>query len=337
MSGFLDAIREQLEYMLSLPERTVRSLAAVVGGTTALLTETLFPESLRGTTLYKVFWGDMQRFVINNVAKVQREGAGGDAASGDPNEVQRKMVGGALDTAALFAMHMSPLWVFAFVGDAAAGSNVFLERLVEHLKKNAVIAEDAQVSGLPDLLKAMQDASRQSAGAIDRPPLSTDELTRLAQDMTTSYRQMFAKAGDLFPRLETIWGRMQQLARRENISVERVTGILTVDVASWARKGIGAAFAVGQTGTELFGEKILDSYLRTLDAIQAEGSSAYLSNRMKPFLQAAADHFDPGHKTWTESILQRAIPRAAPSESVDASEPQSLPPPAESSPGSAGG
>ena len=48
-TSFTDKVRQHLNYSLSLPERTVRSLAAVAGGTTTLLTDTLLPESMRQT------------------------------------------------------------------------------------------------------------------------------------------------------------------------------------------------------------------------------------------------------------------------------------------------
>ncbi len=308
MSRFLDIVREQLSYALSLPERSIRSLAAVAGGTTSLLTDTLFPEVLRGTTLYKVFVGDAQQFVIQKVAQVQQEGqARAEDSEADSSYVQKKMIGGALETAGLFAMHFSPLWVFAIAGDAAAGTSVFLSRLVEQLKRNGVVADDAEIKALDDLLAATQEASRRSAAAIDTPPLSREDLSKLASEMRTSYGEMFSKTTDLLPRLETIWQRMEKLASRENVSLERLGGILTVDVASWGKKGIGSALAVGQTGTALFGEKILDSYARTLDAVGEEGVAGYVSHRMAPFLQAATAHFDPAQKTWTESLANRLL------------------------------
>lgn len=303
MSRLIDAFREQLSYMLSLPERTIRSLAALAGGTTSLLSETLFPEALRGTTLYKVFIGDAQRFMVDKVAQVQREAGADPGEAQPPDYVQRKMVGSALETAGLFAMHLSPLWVLALAGDAAAGSGVFLNRLVEQLKRNGVVPEDTQVNGLTDLLAAMQETTRKSASAIDTPPLSADELSKLATDMTSSYRQMFSKATNLVPRLDDLWVRMENVANKEHISLERLGGILSVDLAGIGRKGFGAFMAVGQTGADLFGENILENYARTLDTINAEGVSSFLGTRLKPFLQAAADAFDPNRKSWTESLL----------------------------------
>jgi len=323
MSSWLDAVRERVGYMLSLPERTVRSLAAVGGGTTSLLTETLFPEVLRGTTLYRIFLGDTQKFVIEKIAQIQKEGASREGVDAtDPQYVHKKMIGGALETAGLFAMHFSPLWVFAIAGDAAAGSGVFLHRLIEQLKRNGVIAEDAQVHGLEDLIAAMQDASRTSATAIDTPPLSREEVSKLANDMTESYSRMFSKATDLVPRLETIWERMREVATRENISLSRLGGILTVDAAAWGKKGIGSVLAVGQTGASLFGDKILDSYVRTLDSVAKEGVSSYLRERMTPFLQAATAHFDRGKKTWTESLATKVLGGGPKADEAESAEPE---------------
>lgn len=302
MLNFFKALRERATYLASLPERTIRSLASVAGGTTTLLTETLFPEVLRDTTLYRIFVGDTQKFVIEKVAQIHKEGEA-DPSSSDPQYLQKKMVGGALETAGLFAMHFSPLWIFAIAGDAAGGGTVFLQRLVDQLKTNGVIDADADVGNLTDALEAMQETSRKSVFAIDTPPLSREKLSQLAVEMTESYKGMFAKTTDLLPRIEDIWNQMNSLASKENVSLEHITGILTVDVASWGKKGIGAVMAVGRTGADLFGEKVLDSYANTLSTVKDEGVTGYLDNRMQPFIQAAASHFNPNRKTWTESLL----------------------------------
>jgi hypothetical protein len=304
MSQFFDQIRRQLGYMISLPERTMRSLAALAGGTTSLLSETLFPESLRGTAMYRIFIGDAQQFMIDKVAQVQRESGSEEPAAPSDDYLQRKIVGGVLETAGLFAMHMSPLWVFAIAGDAASGSREFLDRLIDQLKRNKVIPLDAKIEGLPDLLAILQETSHKSASSLDTPPLSREEINRLADEMTENYKKMFSQAGNLVPRVEQIWSRMEKLSSRENISMERLQGILTMDVAGWGKKGIGTVMAVGQTGTELFGEKVLESYSKTLDEVSRQGVSAYVGTHLKPFLQTAAGHFSRDKKTWTEVILR---------------------------------
>ncbi|MCL2330361.1 MAG: hypothetical protein FWC56_03565 [Phycisphaerae bacterium] len=382
MSNLFQSALQSVGYLLSLPERSIRSLAAVAGGTTTLLTETLFPEALRETTFYRVFVGNAQQFMITQIAQVQREAAamkhepqessqastpdssstmpipspdtvtadqvdnanqavvnqadsadqviadqvgsiGVDSTVEGPeianiwhtsgksmptpdqidNYVPRKVLGNALEVAGLFAMHVSPLWVFALAGDVAAGTNVFLQRLVDQLKKNGVVPADAQVSGLTDLLGVVEETSRKGATAIDTPPLSREDLSLLAQEMIGQSKQLFEKTTDLLPRMETLWAKMQQVSDRQNISLDALSGILSIDVAGLARKGVGAVKAVGQTSGGLIGEKILDSYAATLEQVSQKGVASYLSNHWSPFFAKIYSHFNPNEKSWTESFL----------------------------------
>jgi len=301
--SFLDAARQRLMYALSLPERTIRSLAALAGGTSTLLAETLFPKSLRGTTTYKVTIGMMQQFIVERVASINREISDDQVELGD-DYVQRKMAGTALEAAGLLTMGSSPLWVLAILGDAAGGSKVFLNRLVKYLKENSVVTEETQATELVDVLEAVQEASSKSATTIDTPPLSREELSKLADEMKASFGRVFKSTTNLMPRLDAIWKNMEQLALRENISIERLGGIMTVDAASWSKKGVGMALATGQTGAELFDEKILDGYRKTLATASEQGIDKYMSEHMQPFMQSARAHFDPAQKTWTETRLE---------------------------------
>jgi hypothetical protein len=301
---FVEAARRHLMYTLSLPERTIRSLAALAGGTTTLLTEMLFPESLRKTTIYNVSFGMMQRFIVERVAGIETENSEDQIELGD-DYVQRKMAGTALEAAGLLAMRFSPLWVFAIAGDAAGGSKVFLNRLVENLKKNNIIAQETEAAELVDVLEAIQKASSKSAASIDTPPLSRKKLSELANEMKVNYSRVFKTTTNLIPRLDTIWENIEQLAHRENISIERLGGIITVDALSWSKKGMGMVLATGRTGAELFDEKILDSYRKTLATVSEKGIDKYMSSHMGPFMQSAKDHFDPGQKTWIESKLEK--------------------------------
>ncbi|MCK5054806.1 MAG: hypothetical protein KAR65_11020, partial [Anaerolineales bacterium] len=237
---FFEAARQRLMYALSLPERTIRSLAALAGGTSTLLAEMLFPESLRGTTIYNVTIGLMQQFIVERVAGMESEISEDRTELGD-DYVQRKMAGTALEAAGLLTMGASPLWVLAIAGDVAGGSKVFLNRLLKHLKENGIVAEETEVAELVDVLEAVQEASTKSAITIDTPPLSREDLSKLADEMKVSYGQVFKSTTNLMPRLDAIWKNMEQLARRENISIERLGGIMTVDAVSWSKKGAGMA------------------------------------------------------------------------------------------------
>ena len=202
-------------------------------------------------------------------------------------------------------MRFSPLWVFAIAGDAAGGSKVFLERLVVHLSLNGIIASGTKVEDLIDVLEAVQDASGRSAFSIDTPPLSREELVELADEMKVYYGRVFRTTGNLIPKFDSLWENMVRLAKRENISIERLGGLITADALSWGKKGVGMMSATGRTGIELFDEKILESYRNTLVVVSEKGFDKYMSSHLAPFAKAAKSHFNPGRTTWIESIIRR--------------------------------
>jgi len=53
--------------------------------------------------------------------------------------------------------------------------------------------------------------------------------------MKSNYGWVFKTMANLISRLDAIWESMLNLAKRENISFERLTVIITVDVVSWSR------------------------------------------------------------------------------------------------------
>lgn len=290
------------DYLISLPERLLRSAAAVLGGTSLLVTETLFPEVLKESTTYRIVIGNLQRFMIDQLAQVDYFPASEEEQVIE-GYVGRKLAGNVLEIVGLLTMRFSPVWVFAVAGDAAGGSKAYLDRLVVNLKHHGVIGPESDPQDLAGLLEAIQKASSSSATVMDTPPLTRQQLNALAADLSDGYGQMFAGSQSLLSRLNVLQSRMERTAGQEGLSVEEVSGVMAIDLASLGKAGLGTTAAVGQTSAELFGEKILASYERTLDELSSQGASAYINRTMKPFMAAAVAHFDPNKSTWTQDML----------------------------------
>lgn len=300
---FSEIARRRLSRVLSYPERTIRALASVTVGATTLLTESLLPESLRGTTLYQITLGLMQQYVLEKVADMR------DVSAKVANELgedyaRRKMAGTALEAAGLLTIGFSPLWVFAIAGDVAGGSKAYLNRLILHLKSQGVLAEETKAVELVDLLEAVQQVARQSATAVDMPPLSREKLSVLASEMKANYGRAFEHTANLVPLLDDLWERMINLTRREGVPLERLGGVMALNAVSWSRRGADMALAVGQSGVELLDEEILESYKRTLKGISEKGLDSYVKEHMRPFLKAARSHYDASRMTWTEKKIR---------------------------------
>jgi len=293
-------------YLLSLPERSLRALAALVGGASVFLADTLLPGSLKGTTIYKLIIGDTQRFLIERVAQMELEGQSFTLSQEIPeNFVPRKAAGTVLEAAGLLAFHFSPLWVFAIAGDASSGSKVFLERLINNLKESGVIPEDAVIHDLVDLMEATQSASRVSVQAVDTPPLSRKDLVALVDELKRAYSVMFFQVPELMGHLERLWKEMEKISRQERISLAELSGVMAIQVASIGRKSVGMILAVGRTSSELFGETILQNYKETLDVISGLGFKAYLRSYMAPFVEKSLQHFELGRESWIEQRMRR--------------------------------
>jgi hypothetical protein len=294
------------EYLLSLPERSLRALASLVGGVSVFLADTLLPDSLRGTTIYKLVIGDTQRFLIERIAQLELEGQSFTLFQEIPdNYVQRKAAGTVLEAAGLLAFHFSPLWVFAIAGDVSSSSKVFLDRLLVRLRENGIIPEEAVIHDLVDLVEATQSASRMSVTAVDTPPLSRKELVALVEDLKDAYGSMFMQIPGLTNHLEGLWTWMEKISEQENISLMELSGVMTVQAAHIGRKSVGMFLAVGKTGSELFGERILQSYRETLNVVSEVGFKKYLREYMAPFVEKSLQHFERSRESWIEQKIRR--------------------------------
>jgi hypothetical protein len=298
MPGWLDGVGNFLKYTVSLPERTLRALAAGVGGMSKIFTDLVFPESLRTTTSYKVFLGNMQRLVIERVGGVENVySKTGDKLPQDM--VQRKLAGNAVEALGLMSFHFSPVWIFAVGADVISGSKAYMDRLTHELKKEGVIEPDAKTGDLSEVLGAVEKASSASARVLDLPPLSQADFRKYRQELTSSYAAMFSTSRNLIPSFDSLWKRMASLAKKENLSLEAVAGVMTVNAA----RAAGASLAMTNAAGGLFMEKVLASYGNSLDAMEKEGYAAFFSRTMAPYGEAIRNAFNPDRETVTEWLV----------------------------------
>jgi protein-L-isoaspartate(D-aspartate) O-methyltransferase len=308
MASLFETLTTRLGYFLSLPERTIRALAAGAGGMTKVLTDSLFPDALRGGTFYRVVLGDVQRFVIEKVGDVKGQYAPARSEAEVVSSVQRKLASQAVDAVGLFALHVSPLWIFAIASDVAAGSRVYLQRLVESLQRQGVIDASAAPTSVEQLLGQIQAAAAKSTQLLDEPPVSRQEAIDATRDLLAHYRGAFSGMTNLLPRIDGLWEQMRSLAARDRISIEQLSGLMSLDVVQSGGRVVDAAFVVGKTTGEMLGETLLSGYGRTLTTIRQEGLWGFTKERLGPFLSAAAGHFGGDTPTWTQKALAWLLP-----------------------------
>lgn len=309
------SVRDYLIYGLSLPERTLRSSAAMLGG---VLTETsalLVPQAFRDSRSYRTFVQQMLDMVANDVGGVAESRASASPAiEGDEDEpppdqpevsnyVARKTVGSFVDLAGMATLHLSPVLVLAVASDIAYGSQTYLKQLSTELKKEGVIDEHSTIDSTADLLDAISTATGETASAFDTPPISIDGLKNTIDETRSNFARINPQ--DVLPQseIERLWDDMQQLADREDVSLFEMSSAMTMytlNQIDTVRKGALATIMV--TG-DIFDRHVLDHYWQGLSEISQRGLYTVLAESSQPYIEAVWYNFSSDRGTVTEDLL----------------------------------
>jgi hypothetical protein len=275
-----------VRFVLSLPERLVRSLTAVVAGAAHETSELVLPRLVRRSRLYEATAKNLLRVAIELVGRVE------DAPTREPGALEprelafRKGAGNAVELGSIVAFGFSPLWLLAGASDVAHGSRVYLAELTAELKRARVLAEDVAVSSVDQLLGVLEREAGGTARLIDIPPLELAELRR-------SLAELRAEADSLPSpeELAALFAGLRRAARAEERTLLEVSA------------GIGLAFALSARNVSR--DRLVVPYREDWRPVRDEGFAAYARRIARPYLAAVAAHFDPERPTWTEKLVGR--------------------------------
>ena len=199
----------------------------------------------------------------------------------------RKTAGNAVELGSIAAFGFSPLWLLAAAADVTRGSRVYLDALVRELKREGVLAAEARLDTVDDLLAALEGSSGAAARLVDIPPLELEALRRSLAE--------FRREPDGLPapdELAAVYTGLREASARERRSLLQVSA------------GVGLAFL--NSARHVGRQHVLDPYTEDLRPVRSEGFGAYAARVARPYGEAITRHFDPGRETYTEKALDRA-------------------------------
>ena len=281
------AMTGRLAFFLSLPERAVRSVFALVGGGVHETAELVLPRLIRRSRLYEATAKNLLRVSIELVGGVNAPA--GTADEYEPSAkrlVVRKSAGNAVELGSIAAFGFSPLWLLAAGADLTRGTRVYLEALVAELKSEGVLADDAELGSVDDLLAALEGSSGTAARLIDIPPLELAALRRSLIDLRKDASGLPSPA-----EMASLFDGLRATAVREQRSLLEVS------------TGVGIAFF--NSARHIGRQHLLDPYGDDLKPLRAEGFGAYAARVAKPYGSAVARHFDPERESLTERGIDR--------------------------------
>lgn len=291
-----------LLYTLSIPERTLRSGAGLVGGAVRESAAMLVPRAFQDSQTYRLLVQQTLDFVVNDVAGVAKPASGGDAPQVD-NFVARKAVGNFIEMAGMATVHLSPLTTLAIIADVAYGSSRFLRELAEELKRQQLIDERATINNVDELLGAVAETAKITSGALDTPPISLDGLRDTVQQARDAVTRVDVLKALPKAEVEKLWNDMHAMAKAQDADVWSVSTTMTLySLGQLGKVGQGALSTVKVAGG-LFDRHILDHYRQGLDAIGDKGLYATLAASSEPYIEAVWANFAHAKSTLTEDLL----------------------------------
>ena len=280
------AMPSRLAFLVSLPERLVRTVAAAAGGAVHETAQLVLPRFVRLSRLYEATAKNLLRLTIELVGGVDRPPAPDELEPSAGKLAARKAAGNVFELGSIAAFGFSPLWLLAAAADVTRGTRVYLDAFVDELKRAGVVEHGAELATVDDLLAVLEGTTGTTARMIDVPPLEVEALRRSLTDLREDATGLPGPA-----ELAALYEALRGVAAREQRS------LLEVSV------GMGLAFfnAARKVGRQ----HVLDAYTDDLRPVRDEGFGAYATRVSRPYAQAVARHFDPGRQSLTERALDR--------------------------------
>lgn len=289
-------------YLISLPERIVRSSVSGITGISTFISTVFFPKALKNSATYRVTYGMLQQFLVEKIAGVDVEQK--DFVLKE-NYVARKTLGSILEGIGLVSIRFSPVWILAILSDLSGGSKEYFQRILSDLRKNGLIDASKEYNSVFDVLEQIQATTKVGVNTFDMPPLSKADFTEFKEEIVQVYQQNTATTKKMMQELEGVYKQMNQVSRDKKLNISQLNGAMTMELMkSGAKKGIDITKVTSVSSLKMLHELFIDSYKETLNDISKQGKRSYLIKHMTPFVRQIQKQYDPETITSTDKIIR---------------------------------
>jgi hypothetical protein len=299
-------------YLLSLPERLLRSSLGLGAGVAREIGEVALPDGVRRTRLYQNLVDTTLRFLIEQVGGV--EGAYPGETPLPDDFLKRRTAGNVIEALGIVAFRASPVWVLAALADICGMGRQLIPEIAASLKEQNLLDTDTQFTSVDQILDGLEGTSSRLAETINTPPLDVPTLRKEWQALREEARSLAPAALPSREAVTGLWTQLQAEAARQERTVFETSSMMAVsavkalpDSARWL--SASALVSASKTGHIVAGA-LLDHYRATLDDIRDTGFATYAAQHLGPYVRAAVGQFSPERVTLTERFLERSFDKA---------------------------
>lgn len=294
-------------YLLSLPERVIRSALGFSAGLLREIGEVALPRTVRRTQLYKSLVETTLRYVIEEVGGAR--GIYGAELPQAQDFLARRGVGHGIELLGIAAFRISPVWVLAALADLSGLGRRLIPEIAEALKQEGLLEKEAQFENVDQLLDSLEKTSSRLAQTINVPPI---DVPRLREEWTAIRLQARGLKPVDLPSVKDIssrWEALKDEAARQGRSIFEISSVMAIsavrtlpDRALWLSSStrVGAARA-----GKLLSAAILEDYSHTLAELREVGYITYARQQLSPYLRACVGQFSRQQRSMTERLIER--------------------------------
>jgi hypothetical protein len=296
-------------YLLSFPERVLRSALGLGAGVAREVGEVALPDGIRHSQLYQNLVDATLRYLIEEVGGV--EGVYEAKGSLPDDFLVRRTAGNAVEVLGIVAFRASPVWILAALADLSGMGRYLIPEIADALKAQGLLEGETDFTSVDQLLDGLERTSSRLASTINAPPLDVAGLRTEWEALRTDARGLQPPGLPSRDTISQLWSRLKTESVRQNTSIFETSSVMAVAAARALPDGVrwlSASARVGATRTgQIVAAALLDHYRQTLGELQRVGYLSYADRLFRPYVRAAVHQFSPKRRT----ITARAIDRLA--------------------------
>jgi len=294
-------------YLLSLPERGLRSATALAAGLLREIGEVVIPRTVRGSHLYQNLVEVTLRFLIEQVGQVESIYPISEKLTED--FLVRRTAGNGIELIGILAFRASPVWVLAALADASGAGRYLIREIANCLKDEGLLDRERDFNSVDQMLDGLEASAARLASTINMPPLDVPALRQEWESVRRDLSKIPPKSLPSLSSIRTVWAGVKREAQAQNRTVFQVSSLMALaaiaDIPQKSRWiSASARLAVNKTGMVMSGV-LLEHYQTTLKKIHETGYVRYAVNQFRPYLYAAVSQFSPRRISLTERLLPK--------------------------------
>jgi hypothetical protein len=294
-------------YLLSLPERLIRSTVGLGAGVAREVSEVALPDGVRRSQLYQNIVDATLHFLIEQVGGV--EGVYRTDAALPDNFLARRTAGNAVEVLGIVAFRASPVWILAALADVCGMGRQLVPEVTEALKAQGLLDADTQFTTVDQLLDGLERTSTRLAATVNTPPLDVKGLRAEWAALRDGAGHLPQASLPSWESISAVWADLKAESARQKRTIFETSSVMAVSAARALPGGVRWLSASARVGAaragQVFAVALLDHYSRTLSEIREVGYVTYAGRQFRPYIRAAALQFSPKRRTLTQRLLEK--------------------------------